>query len=126
MDINAIVNNNKTYWNDYADFWFGTTALPQYGVKFPTEDELKLFGDVTGKKMLEICCGSGHSIKYHADRNAGELWGVDSTYVNALAKAGFVIERMIEQNVNDTDDISDKEQKAKMIPISVCFKARKM
>ena len=21
--------------------WFGTTALPQYGVKFPTEDELK-------------------------------------------------------------------------------------
>ena len=27
--------------------------------------------------MLEIGCGSGHSLKYHADRNAGELWGVD-------------------------------------------------
>lgn len=52
-------------------------ALPQYGVKFPTEDELKLFGNVTGKKMLEICCGSGHSLKYHAERNAGELWGID-------------------------------------------------
>jgi len=41
MDNNTIIDKNKTYWNDYADFWFGTTALPQYGVKFPTEDELK-------------------------------------------------------------------------------------
>lgn len=36
-----------------------------------------LFKDVAGKKVLEICCGSGHSLKYLADRNAGELWGVD-------------------------------------------------
>ena len=77
MIDDTIIHNNKTYWNNHADFWFGTTALPQYGVKFPTEDELKLFGDVTGKKMLEICCGSGHSLKYHAERNAGELWGID-------------------------------------------------
>lgn len=35
-----------------------------------------------------------------------------STYVNALAKAGFVIEQMIEQNTSDMDDTSDKEQKA--------------
>ena len=24
-----------------------------------------------------MCCGSGHSLKYNADRGAGELWGVD-------------------------------------------------
>ena len=42
-----------------------------------TEDDLRLFGDVSGKKLLEICCGSGHSLKYHADRKAAELWGVD-------------------------------------------------
>ena len=76
MRNDAIAYNEK-YWNNHADLWFGTTALPQYGVKFPTEDELKLFGNVTGKKMLEICCGSGHSLKYHAERNAGELWGID-------------------------------------------------
>lgn len=35
---------------------------------------------VSGKKMLEIGCGSGHSIKYHADRNAGELWGLDISH----------------------------------------------
>ena len=251
MDNNIIVDKNKTYWDEHADSWFGTTALPQYGVKFPTEEELRLFGDVTGKKMLEICCGSGHSIKYHADRKAGEMWGVDisknqldnakrylgefgyeanlicismeemnlpqdyfdyvysiygigwttdlqgtfnkiasclkkdgififswnhtlyhcvafsrengknvlhngkmifetsyfdetyykmpvhdsevvlcnrmiSTYVNALAKAGFAIEQMIEQNSCDMDDTSDKAQKAQMLPISVCFKARKL
>ncbi|MCH5323732.1 MAG: class I SAM-dependent methyltransferase [Eubacterium sp.] len=255
MDVNQIIKNNQNYWNENADLWFGTTALPEYGVKFVTENDLHLFGDVSGKRILEICCGSGHSLKYHADRNAGELWGVDlsqkqldnakrllsengysanlicspmeaeldipkeyfdyvysiygigwttdlqgtfnkiasylkkdgififswhhtlyycvgfsreerreviengklvfhksyfdeeyftmpvddseiilcnrkiSTYVNALANAGFAIEQMIEQNVDDTTEsaeITDKTLKAKMIPISVCFKARKL
>lgn len=256
MQANRIIEKNQTYWNDHADLWFGTTALPEYGVHFVTEDDLHLFGDVAGKKLLEICCGSGHSLKYHADRKAGELWGLDlsqkqldnaqrylaengytanlvcapmetdvdipknyfdyvysiygigwttdlegtfrriasylkkdgififswhhtlhycvarsieecrdviedgklvfhrsyfdesyftmpvdgseiilcnrkiSTYVNALADAGFVVERMIEQNdrqtMEDTGEMSDKTRKAKMLPISVCFKARKL
>lgn len=256
MQREEILKTNRTYWNENADLWFGTTALPTYGVKFVTEDDLHLFGDVSGKKMLEICCGSGHSLKYHADRNAAELWGVDlshkqienaktyleengyaakficapmeadldiptnyfdyvysiydigwttdlqgtfnkiasylkkdgvfifswhhtlnycvawscsrrqdviennqlvfnksyfdesyftmpvdgseiilcnrkiSTYINALAKAGFAIEQMIEQTDQETmksvEDDSDKTKKAKMLPISVCFKARKL
>lgn len=90
-----IIDNNKSYWNANADFWFGTTALPEYGVRFPTEDDLHLFGDVSGKKLLEICCGSGHSLKYHAERNAGELWGIDISekqLANArklLAESGY-------------------------------------
>jgi ubiquinone/menaquinone biosynthesis C-methylase UbiE len=256
MEKKDIIQNNKTYWNANADLWFGTTALPKYGVKFATEDDLHLFGDVSGKKMLEICCGSGHSLKYHADRNAAELWGVDlshkqienakeylkengytanficapmesdlnvptnyfdyvysiygigwttdlqgtfnkiasylkkdgififswhhtlnycvawsceqrkdiiendqlifnksyfdesyftmpvhdseivlcnrkiSTYINALAKAGFIIEQMIEETdkeiMESVEDDSDKARKARMLPISVCFKARKL
>ena len=77
MNNDLIMDNNRNYWNENADLWFGTTALPEYGVKFVTEDDLHLFGDVSGKKLLEICCGSGHSLKYHAERNAGELWGLD-------------------------------------------------
>ena len=77
MNNNLIMDNNRNYWNEIADLWFGTTALPEYGVKFVTEDDLHLFGNVSGKKLLEICCGSGHSLKYHAERNAGELWGLD-------------------------------------------------
>lgn len=80
MDRNEILKINKTYWESNADLWFGTTALPTYGVKFVTEDDLHLFGDVSGKKLLEICCGSGHSLKYHADRGAAELWGVDISH----------------------------------------------
>ena len=52
-----------------------------------------------------------------------------STYVNALAQAGFAIEQMIEQTDEQTmeaaGDISDKAKKAKMLPISFCIKARK-
>lgn len=53
-----------------------------------------------------------------------------STYVNALAEAGFTVERMVEQTdqktMESTDEESDKTKKAKMFPISVCFKARKL
>ena len=224
MANKKIIDTNKQYWNEHADLWFGTTALPEYGVKFLTEDELHFFKDVSGKKVLEICCGSGHSLKYLADRKAGELWGVDlsqkqlenadkflkengyrigwatdlqgvfdkiasylkkdgififswhhtlnycvawscaerreiiednkltfnrsyfdesyftmpvhdsqiilcnrkiSTYVNALAKAGFVIEQMIEQNDRMSME-SAADLKAKMVPVSMCFKARKL
>lgn len=256
MNRKAIIENNENYWNDHADLWIGTTALPVYGVKFPTEDDLHLFGDVTDKRMLEICCGSGHSLKYHADKGAGELWGIDfsqkqlenagkllkdhnysanlicakmedelpvpkeyfdyvysiygigwttdlqgtfdkiasylkkdgififswnhtlnycvawscaqrkdiiegdklvltksyydesyfkmpvhdseiilcnrkmSTYINALAKSGFMIEQFIEetdsQSLNAVGNIDAKTQKAKMIPLSFCIKARKL
>jgi len=70
MKADDIRNVNMDFWNAHADEWFGTTALPTYGVHFVTEDELNLFGDVAGKKMLEICCGSGHSLAYHAARGA--------------------------------------------------------
>ena len=72
-----IIEKNKRYWNDHADLWFGTTALPKYGVRFVTEDDLHFFSDVEGKKVLELCCGSGHSLKYLADKGADELWGLD-------------------------------------------------
>lgn len=237
---------NKDFWNTTADQWFGTTALPEYGVHFVTENELHLFGDVSGKKMLEIGCGSGHSLVYHAKHGAGELWGVDisehqlanakkhltdnnvtanlicspmenecglpteyfdimysiyaigwtmdltgtfkrlatylkkdgififswkhpllrcvyvenkklifensyfdeelysmqawdqplllrnykiSTYINALAEAGFVIEKMIEQSSDEvlamTGDIDDKVRRAQSLPLSFVFKVRK-
>ncbi len=77
MKNKTILQTNKAYWNATADDWFGVTALPDYGVQFVTENELNLFGDVSGKTMLEIGCGSGHSLRFHADRNAGELWGLD-------------------------------------------------
>lgn len=53
-----------------------------------------------------------------------------STYVNALAKAGFVIEQLIEESddeiMQSRDDNSDFAKKAKMLPVTFVVKARKL
>ena len=53
-----------------------------------------------------------------------------STYINALAKAGFVIEQFVEENVQPSEeasaDVDIRTRKAKMLPISFCIKARKL
>ncbi|GIN85814.1 hypothetical protein J6TS2_22000 [Heyndrickxia sporothermodurans] len=60
-----------------ADRFFGRTALPEYGPMAPSEEELHLFGDLTNAKLLDIGCGSGHSLQYMSQRNTAELWGID-------------------------------------------------
>lgn len=74
---NDILKQNKDTWDFIADDWFGTTTLPCYGAFVPSETELNLFGNIAGKKVLDIGCGSGHSLKYHGDHGAAELWGLD-------------------------------------------------
>jgi SAM-dependent methyltransferase len=85
--MTEITQQNKAYWDAHADLWdkTRTVVLPNLGHGL-SENELQLFGDVAGKRLLEVCCGSGHSLKYHADRGAAELWGVDISH-NQLAKA---------------------------------------
>lgn len=244
MDKDTVHKTNSLFWDTKGNDVLGATALPHYGA-FVTEEKCQLFGDVSGKKVLEIGCGSGHSLQYLGERKASELWGVDisekqiekakqhltacrlsaklicspmeeecgipedyfdfvysiyaigwttdlegtfcriasylkkdgvfvfswshpihkcvaadnnmlvfkkcyfdeswysvsldegtltlsdrklSTYVNALAKAGFVIEQMIEES---DDDIiqrknSDFAKKAKMLPLTFVIKARKL
>ncbi|WP_240793394.1 class I SAM-dependent methyltransferase [Psychrobacillus vulpis] len=51
--------------------------LPEYGPIAPLEDNLNLFGDIANLKVLDIGCGSGHSLQYMNQRNAAELWGLD-------------------------------------------------
>lgn len=75
--MNSTLKTNEKYWNDNAIEWFGCTALPEYGVRFPTEDKLKLLGNLAGMTVLDIGCGSGHSLKYCAERGASQLWGMD-------------------------------------------------
>lgn len=50
-----------------------------------------------------------------------------STYVNALSKAGFVIEQMIEESDDEIIQSrnSDFAKKAKMLPVTFVIKARK-
>ncbi|MEJ8304021.1 class I SAM-dependent methyltransferase [Saccharibacillus sacchari] len=245
MSTHEVHRTNSLFWDTAGNTLLGATSLPLYGA-FVSEDKCRLFGDVAGKKMLEIGCGSGQSLQYHGERNAGELWGMDlaenqieqtqkhlaasglsaklicspmeeecgipqdyfdfvysiyaigwttdlegtfkriasylkkdgvfifswshpihkcvvaendrlafkkcyfdeswysvvleestltlsdrklSTYINELAKAGFVIEQMIEESDPDLlqsrDKNSDFAEKAKMLPVTFVFKARK-
>jgi SAM-dependent methyltransferase len=55
----------------------GGTALPEYGPLAPTENSLGLLDNKTDLCALELGCGSGHSLRYLAERGARELWGLD-------------------------------------------------
>ncbi len=77
LDNKGVLEQNKKFWDNTANQWFGVTALPKLGCLIPSEEDLHLFGNVSGKKVLEIGCGSGHSLKYLGDRNVAELWGLD-------------------------------------------------
>ena len=125
MDRNAVHKTNSFFWDTKRNDVLGATALPFYGA-FVSEEKCQLFGDVSGKRMLEIGCGSGESLQYLGERKAAELWGMDIS--NALAKAGFVIEQMIEESDDDIirNKNSDFAKKAKMLPVTFIVKARKL
>lgn len=76
MNKNNIHKTNSTFWDTKGNEVIGTTALPMYGA-FVSEEKCQLFGDVSGKKLLEIGCGTGHSLKYLGEHKASELWGID-------------------------------------------------
>lgn len=71
-----VCETNIEFWNTVGSEFLGVTALPRYG-GFMSEDKLQLLGNVDGKKVLEIGCGNGHSLKYIYDKGAAELWGLD-------------------------------------------------
>ena len=53
-----------------------------------------------------------------------------STYINTLAKAGFVVEQMVEETdkatIASTCNIDNRSKKSKMLPLSFIFKVRKL
>ena len=72
----SVLNQNRHSWNGMSDSWSGT-IMPAWGCSCPSENELNLFPELKGKKLLEIGCGSGQSLKWCGDRGAAELWGLD-------------------------------------------------
>ena len=63
-DLNkkSIHKINSSFWDTEGGAVLGNTSLPFYGA-FVSEEKCQLFGDVSGKKMLEIGCGTGYSLK---------------------------------------------------------------
>jgi SAM-dependent methyltransferase len=75
---NDMLAINQKGWNEVAPQFYGGTALPQYGPLSSTEQELQLIEDLKGKSVLELGCGSGHTLRYlWNNKRASELWGLD-------------------------------------------------
>lgn len=72
-----ILQQNRTSWNTVAAHFDGVDALPRYGPFAQSEEELRLFDSIDGKNVLDIGCGSGHSLLYMSEQGARDLWGVD-------------------------------------------------
>ena len=81
---------NRAGWNHVAPKFHGRTALPEYGPLAPTEHTLGLLDAKLDLRALELGCGSGHSLRYLAERGAQELWGIDLSPV----QIGFAAETL--------------------------------
>jgi SAM-dependent methyltransferase len=81
LDQDQIHTINRTGWDQVAARFYGGTALPTYGPLAPTEEMLHLLGPLHDTRVLEVGCGSGHSLHYLAERGAAELWGLDLSSV---------------------------------------------
>ena len=79
MNSNKINNFNKDSWNKLVkrNKPFSNTSLPEYGPYMVNEEKLQLFKDVKNKKVLELGCASGKSLKFLSAKGASEVWGVD-------------------------------------------------
>ena len=78
---------NRAGWDKVAKQFYGGTALPSYGPLAPTEESLCLLGRLSGIRALEVGCGSGHSLRYVAERGAAEMWGLDLSSVQLVFAA---------------------------------------
>jgi len=85
-----MLETNRAGWNRVAPMFHGVTALPEYGPLAPTEDSLRLLDIGPDSCVLELGCGSGHSLRYLAERGARELWGLDLSSV----QLGFATETL--------------------------------
>ena len=77
LNQHTILTINQAGWETVAPKFYGATALPDYGPFAPSEDQIHLLGNVSGQRVLELGCGSGHSLVYLAQQGATEVWGLD-------------------------------------------------
>lgn len=76
VEAEKLLKINNEFWSSVGNQAIGATALPSWGGFFDEED-LNLLGDLSDRKVLDVCCGTGHSLEFVHNKGAGELWGLD-------------------------------------------------
>lgn len=95
MNVSEIQKINIEFWDTIGNEFLGPASLPSWGGHLPSEDKLNLLGKLPGKRVLEICCGNGHSLKYVAELGATDLWGLDISKKQLERAKGFLKEQKI-------------------------------
>jgi SAM-dependent methyltransferase len=101
---NSKIKANQENWDKTYTQFEGWCALPTWGPYEVCKDDPTLIGDIKDKTFLEICCGSGHSIKYLIENGAKKVYAVDfsesqinlakKTNVAHLDKVKFILSPM--------------------------------
>lgn len=105
-------------WDRLSDDYQAAHKIPtryiHYGPHCPTEDDLRLLGDVTGKNVVELGCGGGQCSIAFAKRGA-QVIGVDLSerqlsYARKLASKENVNVKFIKAEIEDLSTIPDGSQ----------------
>lgn len=99
MSVTDVRRTNTEFWNTTGNDLLGALTLPQWSSFLPSEDELGLLGDLTGKSVLEIGCGNGRSLKYAADHGASDVWGLDISPVQLERARDFLTAQGVRANL---------------------------
>ncbi len=99
MDVREAHRANTEFWSTTGSDFLGAVSLPDWGGFSPSEDKLHLLGNLSGKRVLEIGCGDGRSLKYAADRGAADLWGLDISENQLKRAKGFLKTQGIRANL---------------------------
>lgn len=108
--------NIRHAWNllsrAYQDKHRISTTSAHYGPSVPSEDRLKLLGNIRGKRVLEIGCGGGQNSIYFAKRGAIAT-GLDLSdkqlkFAERLAEKEGVEVDFIRGNMSDMKEIESE------------------
>lgn len=80
MKNKEIIKINKNGWNNLikSEKKYSNTSLPEYGPCLKrNEENIKIFQDIFGKKVLDLGCSDGKSLEYLYKKGAIEVWGID-------------------------------------------------
>lgn len=105
-------------WDRLSDDYQAAHKIPtkyiHYGPLCPTEDDLRLLGDVTGRNVVELGCGGGQCSIAFAKRGARVI-GVDLSerqlsYARKLASKENVNVKFIKAEIENLSAIPDGSQ----------------
>lgn len=90
FDEKTVHHTNNEFWSTVGSENLGVTALPSYG-GYISEENHNLLGNLSGKKVLDVCCGNGRSLEYAYNKGAKELWGIDISQEQINRTAQFLL-----------------------------------